>query len=94
MHLLYANCVPTLTYACAVKSFPSRELMDCNTALNDAIRKIFSFNRWDSVRHLRQSHGYKSITEIFATAKRNFLTSLPHHKNTILNRLYVINQVE
>ena len=94
MHLLYANCVHTLTYACAVKSFPSRELMDCNTALNDAIRKIFSFNRWDSVRHLRQSHGYKSITEIFATAKRNFLTSLPHHKNTILNRLYVINQVE
>ncbi len=94
MHLLYANCVPTLTYACAVKTFPARELMNCNTALNDAIRKIFSFNRWESVRDLRREYGYKSITEIFATAKNSFLKTLPHHSNTVLRRLSVINQAE
>ena len=52
MHLLYANCVPTLTYCSSIKEFSSREMNDCNTAVNDAIRRIFSFNRWESVRHL------------------------------------------
>ena len=65
MHLLFTNCVPILTYACAVKDFSSREMSSCNTALNDAIRKIFSFNRWESVRHLREGCGYKSLYEIY-----------------------------
>ena len=59
---VYANCVPTLSYACAVKEYSARELMDCNTAVNDAIRKIFSFNRWESVRSLRKDLGFMSIT--------------------------------
>ena len=45
MHLLFSNCVPILTHACAVKEFTSREMMDCNTAVNDAIRKISTFHR-------------------------------------------------
>ena len=94
MHLLYANCVPTLSNARAVKDLPARELMNCNTAVNDAIRKIFSFNRWESVRSLRKDLGFKSITEIFAEAKLTFLNCLPHHHNPIINRLYLINQVD
>ena len=70
MHLLYTNCVPTLSFASAVKEYPSRSMNDCNTALNDAIRKIFSFSRRESVRDLRMSFGYLSLTEIFANAKR------------------------
>ena len=94
MHLLYANCVPTLSYASAVKDYPARELINCNTAVNDAIRKIFSFNRWESVRSLRKDLGFKSITEIFAEAKLKFLNYLPHHRNPIINRLCLINQVD
>ena len=91
MHLLYTNCVPILTYACSVKEYPSREMMDCNTAVNDAIRKIFSYNRWESVRELRNGCGYKSLTEIFAIAKSKFHGSLDAHTNTVLNQLYRIN---
>ena len=47
MQLLYTNCVSIITYACAVKSFSAKETRDCNTALNDAIRKIFSFHQWE-----------------------------------------------
>ena len=94
MHLSYANCVPMLSYACAVKEYSARELMDCNTAVNDAIRKIFSFNRWESVRSLRKDLGFKSITEIFAEAKLKFLNCVPHHCNPIINRLRIINQIE
>ena len=84
MHLLYTNCVPTLTYASSVKSFSSKDMADCTTALNDAIRKIFSFNRWESVRVLRTNFGYKSLVEIFAIASKKFLASLPHHDNSII----------
>ena len=53
IHLLYTNCVPTVTYACAIKKYSAREMQDCNTALNNALRKIFTYNRWESVRQLR-----------------------------------------
>ena len=41
-------------------------MQDINTAINDAIRKIFSFNRWESVRALREGCDKKSIYDIFA----------------------------
>ena len=87
MFLLYANCVPTLTYACSVKEFSSREMSNCNVALNDAIRKIFSFNRRENVRHLREGFGYKSLYEIFQSARRKFLSSHPSHTNAVITGL-------
>ena len=93
MHLLYANCVPTVTYACAVKSFSAKEMQECTTALNNAIRRIFSFNRWESIRLLRDNFGYKSLIDIFSSASRKFIISLTSHPNSILReihaRLYV-----
>ena len=94
MQLLYTNCVPTLTYACAVKEFPPSEMTNCNTALNDAIRKIFSYQRWESVRYLREGCGYKSLTELFASAKQKFQESLSSNHNTVVSRLFRINQKE
>jgi len=88
LHLLYTNCVPTITYASGFKSFSSKDMNDCTVALNDAIRKIFSFHRWESVRELRTNFGYKSFTEIFAIAKNKFLKLLPHHENSVLRQIY------
>ena len=93
MHLLHSNCVPTLTYACAVKEFSSKEMSDCNVALNKAIRRIFTFHRWESVRFLRESFGYKSIYEIFEIAKRKFLASLESHQNALIARLYAMDVI-
>ena len=87
MHLLYANCVPILSYASAVKEYSSREMTNCNTAVNDAIRKIFTFHRWESVRDLREGFGYKSLIELFANSKRKFIISLSSHPNLILRSL-------
>ena len=88
MHLLFSNCVPILTHACAVKEFTSREMMDCNTAVNDAIRKIFSFHRWESIRDLRGYFGYKSLTDIFSLAKVKFENALNSHANPVLSFLH------
>ena len=93
LHLVYTHCVPILTYGCAVKEYPSRQMTDCNTALNDVIRRIFSYNRWESIRKLRMSYGYKSLIEMFASARNKFHELLPHHCNSILNRLSQIELV-
>ena len=90
MSLLYTNCIPVLTYACDVKQFSAKEMRDINTAINDAIRKVFSFNRWESVRALREGCGYKSIYDIFASARQKFLDSLNSHSNPILRFLHNI----
>ena len=94
IRLLYANCIPTLTYACAIKEYPSKQMQDCNTAVNDAICKIFSFHRWESIRNLRVSHGYKSLTEIFAFAKNNFNHGLINHRNSIIRQIAYFNSLE
>ena len=72
MLLLFTNCIPTITYSCAVKDYSSCEMSDCNAAVNDAIRKIFSFQHWQSKRELRGHLGYPSLHEFFAKAKNKF----------------------
>ena len=84
MHLLYANCVPKLTYACEIRSHSSGEMSQMDVAVNDAIRRIFTFNRWESTRFLRKSCGYDSITEIFNKRRDSFHNKLQFTKNTVL----------
>ena len=54
----------------------SKEMQQCTTALNNAIRRIFTFHRWESVRSLREAFHYKSIVEIFSDMSRKFMISL------------------
>ncbi len=69
-------------------------MSDCNTAINNALRKIFSFHRWESVRSLRESFGKKSIYDIFAQTRTKFFSSLPSHNNSILRQLSIIIENE
>ena len=83
-----SSCVPTLLYACDVKEYSSSGVIDFNTAVNDAVRKIYSFNRWESVRHLRIEQGYESIHEMFFQQRESFSRQLPLIGNSFINKLY------
>ena len=63
-----------------------------DVALNDCIRRIFSYNRWESTRELRRGLGYDSITEIFAKRKLSFERSILTIANSVLVRLHNVNQ--
>ena len=89
LKLLYTNCVPILSYAAAVRDYSASDMYRCHVALNNAIRKIFSFAVWQSIRHLRLSHGYKSLYEIFASAKAKFLALAPTSNNYIVRHLFI-----
>ena len=64
MKLLFTVCVPIVTYSCEADIYSAKQKNAFNIALNDAIRRIFSYNRWESVRFLRLSMGYPSFTDI------------------------------
>ena len=87
MKLLYSVCVPIITYAFDVIVLHHKERQSLHVAVNDAIRKIFSYHRWESIKTLRESFGYLSITEIFAKRKRSFENQLPQIGNTVLSFL-------
>ena len=59
MTLLYSCCMPILSYACSVKEYPPRQMQEFTTATNDALRFIFGYHRWESIRSLRESFGVK-----------------------------------
>ena len=71
---------------CQGLSFSANAGLQC-TALNDALRLIFGYNRWESVRSLRESFGFKSLTELFAIAKARFYSSLCSHHNKVVSHI-------
>ena len=70
MKLLYSICVPCITYACDVVDYSSKDKQSLYVALNDAIRKVFGYDRWQSIKDIRESFGYPSITEICKKKKK------------------------
>ena len=87
MQLLYSNCVPKLTYGAAVKDLTASEKNQYNVAVNNAVRRIFGFRYWQSIRQLREFYGYESIDIIFAKARKRFLVSIANHNNGLLRFL-------
>ena len=86
MHLC-ANCVPISTYGCAVKDYSAADMLRCHVAVNNAIRKIFSFAVWQSIRHIRISHGFLSVYELFQNARCKFLSSASCSSNVVISQL-------
>ena len=89
MKLLYSNFVTALTYAAEVRQPSATEMRNMNTAINDAIRRIFSYQRWESVRSLRESYGCDSIYVIYENRKSRFYCVLQAHPNSILKKVFL-----
>ena len=87
MKLLFATCIPIIAYACEAITYSTRQFQALNVAFNDCIRRIFGYNRWESVRFLRLSMGYPSLTDIFHRRKENFLRHIPLIGNPMLKVL-------
>ena len=91
MKLLYANCVPNITYACVVREISASEMYRCHVAVNNAIRKTYFYAVWQSIRHIRISSGYKSIYEIFSMAKTKFLGGAKSCSNRVV--MHLVNRL-
>ena len=87
LKLMYVICVPNLTYAAEALSYTTKQTDSLNVAFNDCIRRIFSYHRWESVRFLRMSFGYPSLTEIIRSRESRFYRRLPLLRNDTLSVL-------
>ena len=88
--MLYQFSIPILTYASEVKEFSNSDMHSCQVAVNDAVRKIFSYNRWESIRTLRSCFGYKDLYTLFALRKKSFRAKLPLMRNLAVSLLHDI----
>ena len=50
LYLIETNCLPLLTYALPALALSLDNINDLNVAWNNIYRKIFGFNKWDSVK--------------------------------------------
>ena len=57
MHILCTQCVPILMYGASVWSCARESLRRIGTSFNDAVRKIFHYNRWESVKAILRGFG-------------------------------------
>ena len=53
VYLVKAYCLPLITYCIGAFELNSSAIKDLAVCWNDAFRKIFRFNRWDSVKQLQ-----------------------------------------
>ena len=93
MNFLYSHCVPCLTYCADVKELSSGDMHKCNVALNDSIRLIYSYNRWESTRYLRKELKFPNIFEIFHSRKKSFIENVRGMTNSVV-RFLVRRSVE
>ena len=84
MKLFFTNCVSILTYGLEIKEFLARDMRNLHVAMNDGIRKIFGWNRWESIRDLRNSFGYDDIFIMAEKRRRKFALSLHRLNNSLL----------
>ena len=86
MSLLYSNCVPILANGADVVEYSASDMRTCNTALNDAIWRIFSYHRWESIRQIQQNLGFLNIYEIFGKRSKKFLDSNLTSQNNVIRQ--------
>ena len=94
MQLLFSNCVPKLTFGAAVKDVNASEMNQFNVALNTAMRRIFGFRQWQSIRQLREVYGFSSIEAMYEKIKKRFYTNLMSHDNKTLQFLATLQREE
>ena len=69
-------CLPILSYACAAISLKPKQAAELNACWNAVYRRIFGFNKWESVR----TYGLDRLNlhSIFKLRKVNFYHQLCH----------------
>ena len=69
LNLMESYCLSILTYATAAMKLSNTQVSELNACWNSVYRRIFGFNKWESVRVLLMAlAGWTSITLDFSCA--------------------------
>jgi DMSO/TMAO reductase YedYZ heme-binding membrane subunit len=76
LQLVRSYCLPLLTYCVGALELTCSAIKALSVCWNDAFRKIFNFNRWESVKHLQYFCGCLDFKHIYDMSRYKFLVAL------------------
>jgi len=99
LNLIESYCLPILTYVIAALKLSNQQISELNSSWNSVYRRIFGFNKWESVRsfingigrldfeHLRMFLSLKFLSNALQSSNEifRFVASLAHVSNTFRN---------
>jgi hypothetical protein len=81
-------CLPVLTYGIAAAYYTKKQLDDLNACWNTVYRKIFGFNRWESVKCFINGLGRLDFHHLILIRRLRFFWRLLHSTCPILNNIF------
>ena len=72
LRLQETYCLPVISYAAAVISLSKSHLQRLNAGWNSVYRRIFGFNKWNSVKSFIHGLGFLDLKHIFMLRKAKF----------------------
>ena len=73
LHLLESHCLPILLYASESLNYPECQLKELSTCWNSIYRKIFCYNKWESVKSLILFSGRLDLNHLINLRSLRFL---------------------
>jgi len=80
-------CLPILTYAAVAVKYTARQEQELNAAWNSVYRRIFGFNKWESVKAFIKGVGRLDLHHVFMLRRVNFYLRLRSSGLTILHNV-------
>jgi len=98
LQLMESHCLPILLYAIESLSLSNDQMSELNSCWNSVYRKIFSYNKWESVRVLICMLGRLDLHHIVNLRRLSFVKrmSVNEGKNNIISNVmyYYIGRAE
>ena len=80
-------CLPILTYAAVAVKYTARQEQELNAAWNSVYRRIFGFNKWESVKAFVKGLGRLDLHHVFMLRRVNFYLRLRSSGLTVLHNV-------
>ena len=87
LSLMEAHCLPVLLYSCTALSSTKQQLSELNVCWNSVYRRIFGFNKWESVRIFIAGLGRMNLISIHAHLCFKF------HKSGIISKNVIYSSI-
>jgi hypothetical protein len=85
LQLQRSYCLPILQYASPALHFSKGQLRSLNVCWNDVYRKIFKFNRWESVTEFIEGLGNMNFTHLWYLSVFKFIKYLLLSNNRLMS---------
>lgn len=88
LHLMESQCLPVITYCIESLCLDSSQMKEINSWWNSVYRKIFGFNKWESVKELIYFLDRIDLHHLINLRRALFVKRLAASKNSVVVALF------